>query len=94
MNLTTRNLLATCALATAAAAAPAHAKPVDCAKPWNHGQARACEAAAAGIDSLRQFVWRTRAVYGLYIIDFVPAVPDRMAAQADGNPRTLAAVSR
>lgn len=94
MNLTIRNLLAALALVTAAAAAPAHASAVDCAKPGTYADVRGCEAAAQGIDTLRQFVWRTRAVYRLYIKDFVSAVPARVAAATDKQPVPDAIASR
>ncbi len=35
------------------------------------GERRAQQAAAEGPDALRQFIWRTRMIYGLYIYDFV-----------------------
>ena len=58
----------------AATAAGASAAPVDCAKPPDRPEARACEAAAKGVAELRQFIVRTRAVYNLYIRDFDSAV--------------------
>ena len=94
MNLTSRNLLAAFALVTAAAAAPAHATAVDCAKPGTYGNIRGCEAAAQGTDALRQFVWRTRAVHGLYMVDFAAAVPVRVATATDKQPASGPVASR
>ena len=54
-------------------AAPAQA--VDCFAPNSFPEARACNAARQGIDSLRRFVWRTRMIYGFYLPDFLHAVP-------------------
>lgn len=54
--------------------AAASAAPVDCPKPANRAEARACEAAAKGIAELRQFIWRKRAVFDPYIYDFDRAV--------------------
>lgn len=74
MNVASRKLLCTSAFVLAAVAAPASAAPVDCAKPPDFPQARACEAAAKGVAELRQFIVRTRAIYNLYILDFDRAV--------------------
>jgi hypothetical protein len=93
MNPTTRNLLAAFALVTAATAAPAHAGAVDCAKPKDRGEARGCEAAVQGVDALRQFVHRSRAVYNLYIMDFASAVPVKVATE-DKRPMSDAVASR
>lgn len=67
-------------LVSAALATSAGAAQVDCAKPSGQEQARACQAAAAGVDSLRQFIQRTRGIYILYIQDFNTAVPVKMAS--------------
>jgi len=75
MNVVTRKVLCTSAFVLAvAAAAPASAAPVDCARPPDWPQARACEAAAKGVAELRQFIIRTRNVFNLYILDFDSAV--------------------
>lgn len=75
MNAMSRKLLTTSVfvLVTAAATA-ASAAPVDCAKPPNWPEARACEAAAKGVTELRHFIIRTRNVFNLYILDFDSAV--------------------
>ncbi len=81
MNERHHKLLPTFAfLVTAALATSAGASQVDCAKPSGHEQVRACQAAADGVDSLRQFIQRTRGIYILYIQDFGDAVPVRMAS--------------
>ena len=86
MSVAYRKVLCTAAFALAAAAAvPAGAAPVDCTRPQDRPEARACEAAAKGIDELRQFIWRKRAVFTLYIYDFEAAVPARVAS-ADVRP--------
>ena len=94
MNPNNRNLLAAFALLAAAAAAPAHAGAVDCAKPKDRGEARGCQAAAQGVDALRQFVHRSRAVYNLYVLDFASAVPLRVATETDKRPTSDAIASR
>jgi hypothetical protein len=74
MNVVSRKLLCTSAFVLAAIAGPASAAPVDCTRPPNFPEARACEAAAKGVAELRQFIIRTRAIYNLYILDFDQAV--------------------
>ena len=89
MNERHRNLLPTFAfLASAALATSAVAAEVDCTKPSGQEQARACQAAKDGVDSLRQFIQRTRGIYILYIQDFDTAVPVRMASADDGKVRS------
>jgi hypothetical protein len=89
MNERHRKLLPTFAfLASAAMATSAGAAVVDCAKPSGQEQARACHAAKAGVDSLRQFIQRTRGIYILYIQDFSTAVPVRMASADDVRVRS------
>jgi len=89
MNERHRKLLPTFAfLVSAALATSAGAAEVDCAKPSGQEQARACQAAKAGVDSLRQFIQRTRGIYILYIQDFDTAVPVRMASADDGKVRS------
>ena len=89
MNERHRKLLPAFAfLVSAALATSAGAAEVDCAKPSGHEQARACQAAKAGVDSLRQFIQRTRGIYILYIQDFDTAVPVRMASTVDGKVRS------
>ncbi len=91
MSVVDRKVLCTAVFALAAAAAvPAVAAPVDCAKPQDRPEARACEAAAKGIDELRQFIWRKRAVFPLYIYDFEPAVPARVASANEPPVRSTA----
>lgn len=83
MNEKHRKLLPTFAfVVTAALASSASAAEVDCTRPSGLEQVRACEAAKAGVDSLRQFIQRTRGIYILYIQEFGTAVPVR-AAGAD-----------
>lgn len=83
MSVVNRNVLASALFGLAAAAAvPASAASVDCARPPDRPEARACEAARMGVDELRQFIWRKRAVFMLYIQDFEAAVPARVAAAA------------
>jgi hypothetical protein len=65
--------LAAAALAGALQALPASAA-VDCDGPVNFVDAKACDAARHGIDALRQFVWRTRMIYALYLPDYLHAV--------------------
>ena len=48
----------------------ANASPVNCAAPAGRDEARACTAAAQGVDELRRFIARTRGIYILYIQDF------------------------
>ena len=89
MNERHRNLLPTFAfLASAALATSAVAAEVDCTKPSGQEQARACQAAKDGVDSLRQFIQRTRGIYILYIQEFSTAVPVRMASADDGKVRS------
>lgn len=51
-------------------AQPAQARG-KCDAPQNRIDVRACAAAAEGPDTLRRFVERTRAIYGLYFWDYV-----------------------
>jgi hypothetical protein len=89
MNERHRKLLPTFAfLVSAALATSAGAAEVDCAKPSGHEQVRACQAAKDGVDSLRQFIQRTRGIYILYIQDFNTALPVRMASADDGKVRS------
>ncbi|MBK9116410.1 MAG: hypothetical protein IPM22_12450 [Betaproteobacteria bacterium] len=80
MSVVSRKVLCTAVFGlVAATAVPATAAPVDCARPPDRPEARACEAARMGVDELRQFIWRKRAVFMLYINDFEAAVPARVA---------------
>lgn len=89
MNERHRKLLPTSAfLVSATLATSAGAAEVDCGKPSGHEQVRACQAAKAGVDSLRQFIQRTRGIYILSIRDFNTAVPVRMARAHDGKVRS------
>ena len=63
----------------------------------------ACAKAAENIDSLRQYVWRTRNIYGLQMIDYVrPQVVELRAERKsisqnqpnDAMPRGLAPPAR
>lgn len=94
MNQKHRKLLPTFAfLASAALATPALAAEVDCARPSGQEQARACQAAKSGVDSLRQFIQRTRGIYILYIQEFGNAVPVRAASADDGQARNAMVAS-
>jgi hypothetical protein len=71
MSVVSRKLICTSVFVLVAAiASGASAAPVDCAKPADRGEARACQAAAQGVAALRQFIWSRRTVYILYIWDF------------------------
>ena len=86
MNVASRKLLSTSLFVLAAAtASAASAAPVDCAKPPDRGEARACEAAAKGVAELRQFIQRTRVVYNLYIQDFDRAVTSYSSNEPQGQ---------
>jgi hypothetical protein len=74
MNVIRKLVPAAAFVIVAAAAGAASAAPVDCAKPQDFAQARACEAAARSVAELRQYIVRTRAVHNLYILDFDRAV--------------------
>ena len=75
MNVVSRKLLCMSVFVlVAATSAAASASKVDCAKPNDTGEARACKAAAQGVAELRQFIWSRRGVYQLYIYDFDDAV--------------------
>jgi len=75
MNLVSRKLLCTSVFVlVAAASASASAAKVDCAKPLDRGEAKACMAAAQGVAELRHFIRTHRAIYALYILDFDGAV--------------------
>ena len=89
MNERHRKLLPTFAfVVTAALATSAAARPVDCAQPSGREEVRACQAAAGGVDALRQFIQRTRGIYILYIQDFSAAVPVKMASVDDRQARS------
>jgi hypothetical protein len=62
---------ATALLAAIAFAPTAANADYKCARPNGSIEQRACAMAAAGPDSLRRFVERTRGIYGLYYWDFV-----------------------
>lgn len=70
------------AAAAITAAAPSAAKS-KCDQPQGIGERRACAEAARSFEALRAFVLRTRSIYGLYLLDFVPA-EDRWAAAPAG----------
>jgi len=53
--------------------APMTANAADrCANPNGSVEQRACAMAAAGPDTLRRFIERTRGIYILYYYDYVP----------------------
>jgi len=80
MNQRQHKLLPTVAfLVTAALTASAQAAQVDCTKPSGHEQVRACKAANDGVDSLRQFIQRTRGIYILSIEEFSENPPMKVA---------------
>lgn len=80
MNQRPRKILPTVAfVVTAALATSAGAAQVDCAKPSGHEQVRACAAAAGGVDSLRQFIQRTRGIYILSMVEFNENPPMKVA---------------
>ena len=84
MNQRQHKLLPTVAfLVTAALAASAQAAQVDCTKPSGHEQLRACKAANDGVDSLRQFIQRTRGIYILSIKEFNDNPPMKVAQVAE-----------
>jgi hypothetical protein len=90
MKVASRKLLHTSVLVLfASAGAAASAAPVDCAKPSDRAEARACEAAAQGPVELHQFIWRKRAVFNLYIYDF-----DRAVAPYASNEQERAALAK
>jgi hypothetical protein len=62
---------------TASATSAAKSK---CDRPQGLGEQRACAEAARSFEALRAFVLRTRMIYGLYLLDFVPA--EQLAAAA------------
>ena len=71
----------------ACAPGAAHAE-YKCARPNGSIEQRACAMAAAGPDSLRRFVERTRGIYELYYWDYAP--PERMRANVAGAAALLA----
>jgi hypothetical protein len=81
-------------VATAGLALPAAAEPVDCANPRGVGQSRACAAAREGTESLRRFLQRTQAIYGLSILDFDREVRPAVAGIADDRAPVTTLASR
>jgi hypothetical protein len=58
-----------------------------CSAPPTPEDQRACELAKQGPDQLREFIQRTRSIYGLYFYDYVTAADfDRWEA-ASATPR-------
>jgi hypothetical protein len=54
-----------------------------CDRPQSMVDQRACAKAAQGPDALRQFIYRTRMIYGLYIWDY--SLPEEQGANAAGG---------
>ncbi len=64
-------VLCTGLMLAAVAFAPLPASAADrCANPSGSVEVRACAMAAAGSESLRRFIERTRGIYNLYFFDF------------------------
>jgi hypothetical protein len=63
----------------------------DCNNPAGIAERHACAKAAQGIDALRQFAQRTRAIHNVYLPDYEKALPARDLATAE--PETLVATS-
>ena len=55
-------------------------------RPLTSVDAKACAHAAQGADSLRRFVTRTRAIYGLQLWDYVRVVDDEPATKVASTP--------
>jgi hypothetical protein len=68
---------------------PAHAE-VDCNKPGNWVDAKACAKAAEGIGSLRRYVQRTRMIHQLDINDYAKYVRQDDSAVAEEHTKTVA----
>jgi len=80
------SLLATVAFAPTAADAKHR-----CDNPSSSVDTRACQKAAEGTDALRNFVLRTRMIYGLYYFDYAPRDDQSAAGSATMQPVALAA---
>jgi hypothetical protein len=81
------SLLATVAFAPTAARAKHR-----CDNPSGSADTRACQKAAEGPDALRNFIVRTRMIYGLYYFDYAPR-DDQSAAGSATMPPVAFAVS-
>lgn len=73
--MTRRTLFLAATALSAALHGPPATAAVDCHAPTNFIDARACDAARRGLESLRRFIWRTRMIYALYLPDYLHAVP-------------------
>jgi hypothetical protein len=78
------------AAAAITASAPSAAKS-KCDQPQGHAEQRACAEAARSFEALRSFVLRTRMIYGLYLLDFVPEEQRAAAAPATATITSQAA---
>jgi hypothetical protein len=63
----------------------------DCNNPAGIAERRACEKAAQGIDALRQFAQRTRAIHNVYLPEYEKALPAHDLATTE--PETVVATS-
>jgi len=81
------SLLATVAFTPTAARAKHR-----CDNPGGIADTRACQKAAEGPDALRNFILRTRMIYGLYYFDYAPR-DDQSAAGSATMPPVAFAVS-
>ena len=77
------------ALLAGAFSIPAQAE-VNCNKPGNWVDAKACAKAAEGIDSLRWYVQRTRMIHQLDINDYAKYVRRDNSALAGENTQAVA----
>jgi len=66
-------LCSAAAFAVLVLAAPSASADDRCARPNGSIEQRACAMAAAGPETLRRFIERTRGIYQLYYFDFVPS---------------------
>ena len=78
-------------LATAAFAPTAALAQSKCDNPSGLIDQRACAKAAEGADALRNFVSRTRMVWGLYYWDY--ARRDALSADTSAAPKTVVAAT-
>ena len=78
-NPNSNQVLAWLAGAILAGAFSFSAYAADCKNPRGSVEARACEKAKQGPETLRRFVERTRMIYGLYYWDFAPSEESQLA---------------
>ncbi len=83
------SLLVTVAFAPTAARAQHR-----CDNPSGIADTRACEEAAEGPAALRNFVWRTRMIWGLYYWDYAPRDVQVTSESATVKAASRAAESR